>query len=91
MEESMGYTVGSLYKELGKLIEQGHKRKPICINKRTFQHPCEDDGAVILPVLEVALEFHGMIDDDGGQAFNKDGSERMKTSVLLKGGSSEEL
>ena len=40
--------VRTLYALLGQLIEQGHGRKPVCINKRTFNHVLEDDGAVIV-------------------------------------------
>ena len=44
----MSMTVARLHKELGKMIAAGHGRKPVAVNVRTFSHPLEDDGAVIV-------------------------------------------
>lgn len=50
----MTMTVSGLHKQLSELIAAGHGRKPVCINKRTFNHRMEEDGAVILPVESVS-------------------------------------
>lgn len=42
----MAMTVSALHKQLGTLIEAGHGRKPVAVNKCTFTDPCEQDGAV---------------------------------------------
>jgi hypothetical protein len=84
-------TVSALHKKLSELMEAGHARKPIAINKRTFRHALEDDGAVI-------LEVHGVegprwicsIDDDGGPKINQDGSEAGKRIVVLLGCAKDE-
>jgi hypothetical protein len=83
----MSYTVARLHKELGKLIEQGHGRKPAQINKQSFQHILEDDGVVIMNIE--AIEGPRWIteaDDDGGTKWNRDGSEAGRRVVVLKGG-----
>lgn len=46
----MTMTVSRLHKQLSELIAAGHGRKPVCINKRTFNHQLERDGVVIMPV-----------------------------------------
>ena len=61
----MTMTVPGLHKQLSELIAAGHGRKPVCINKRTFNHRMEEDGAVILPVESVSgPEFIGTTDAD---------------------------
>ena len=83
----MSYTVARLHRELGKLIEQGHGRKPVQINKQSFHHILEDDGVVIMDI--VAIEGPRWIteaDDDGGTKWNRDGSEAGRRVVVLKGG-----
>lgn len=83
----MSYTVARLHKELGKLIEQGHGRKPVQINKQSFQHVLEDDGVVIMDIK--AIEGPRWIteaDDDGGTKWNRDGSEAGRRVVVLNGG-----
>lgn len=78
--------VKQLHKELGILIAQGHGRKPVCVNKATFSHPLEMDGAVILAVRSVSPpRFIVMTDDDGGTRFNKDGTESGSYTVILEG------
>lgn len=73
--KAMGYTVAGLHRELAKLIEQGHGRKPVCVNKASFAHPLEQDGAVILQVAGLAVQFVPAVADDGGTLYRKDGSE----------------
>lgn len=86
----MSITVGRLHKELTKLIEQGHARKHVMINKRTFSHVLEPDGVCILPVEDFIVDSYTIADDDGGIATNKDGSEKYKTSLVLIGGGDDE-
>lgn len=83
----MSFTVARLHKELGKLIDQGHGRKPVQVNKQSFYHPLEADGAVILDIASVEGPcWICMADDDGGTKFNRDGTEAGKRVVILKGG-----
>jgi hypothetical protein len=78
--------VNQLHKALGALVEKGHGRKPVCINKTSFNHPLESDGAVILNVQAVTgPRFITMTDDDGGTKFNKDGTESGSYTVVLEG------
>ncbi len=85
----MSLTVARLHKALGSLVEAGHGRKPVCINKETFRHPCEMDGAVVLGVeAVVGPEWIGTADDDGGQKMNADGSESGRHVVILIGSDS---
>ena len=82
----MTMTVAALHKQLGALIEAGHGRKPVAVNKRTFYDPLEQDGAVILHVHGVeGPRWIGTVDEDGGQKWNKDGTEAGKRLVILYG------
>ncbi len=82
----MSLTVRALHTILSDLIVSGHGRKPVCIDKTSFTHPLEQDGAVILHVASVeGPRFVANADDDGGQKWNKDGSESGKQIVILKG------
>ena len=83
----MSFTVARLHKELGKLIEQGHGRKPVQINKATFHNPLEDDGAVIMDIHTIeGPVWIPVCDDDGGTKWNRDGTESGSRVVVLKGG-----
>lgn len=80
----MRYTVAKLHRELAKMIEQGHGRRIVCINKRTFVHPQEHNGAVVLEVAGLGIQWTSKCDEDGGQLFRKDGSEAgLKLCVLV--------
>ena len=81
----MRYTVARLHYELGKLIEQGHGRKPVWIDKHTFRHPCEADGCTVLPVAGMEVAWVPMADDDGGTAYNRDGTEKGRVALVLAG------
>lgn len=81
----MGLTINRLHKELGKLIEDGHGRKPVSINKNSFTHTLETDGCIILPVKTVWVEWIPTISDEGGFKENKDGSESGKNICVLSG------
>ena len=86
----MTMTVSRLHKQLSELIAAGHGRKPVSINKRTFNNRLEQDGAVIMPVESVSGPvFITTVDDDGGQKFNRDGTESGHYTVVLAGGEEE--
>lgn len=82
----MRYTVARLHKELGKLVEAGHGRKIVHINKSSFQHNLESDGCVIMELAGLGIQIVPVIDDDGGTKWNKDGSEASMTVLVLAGG-----
>lgn len=68
------------------MIAAGHGRKPVAVNVRTFSHPLEDDGAVILNVEGIASpEFIYNLDDDGWIKINQDGTESGRLVVVLRG------
>lgn len=79
-------TIGRLHKILGALVEKGHARKPVCVQKDSFWGPLESDGIVIFDVTEA--EFIAVLqgDDDGGTQMNRDGTERTRHSLVLRGG-----
>lgn len=78
-------TINKLHKLLGQLIEQGYGRSKACIDKSSFTHPLEDDGAVILDIHEAESRWVPLMDDDGGTAYRKDGTERGFQTVTLYG------
>ncbi len=79
-------TVARLHKLLCAMLELGQGRRPVCVNKESFYHPCEIDGAVILDVTEATAKTICIADDDGGIAYNKDGSEKTRKVLVLGGG-----
>lgn len=81
----MAMTVAKLHKILGEMIAAGHGRKPACVAKDTFTHNCEGDGVTILDICTAQVEWIPWADEDGGQAFNKDGTEKGKTVLVLGG------
>ena len=82
----MGMTVARLHKLLGDLVAQGHGRKPVCIDKSTFHHPLEQDGAVVLGVDSIhGPKFIANCDDEGDAALNEDGTESGRYTVILAG------
>ncbi|PRD68743.1 hypothetical protein C6P61_09585 [Malikia spinosa] len=83
----MSITVQRLHKLLGQLAEQGHGRKPVCVDKESFSSPLENDGVSVFD-LEIVdgPRWIEMADDDGGTKWNKDGSASGRTVVILKGG-----
>lgn len=83
----MSMTVQRLHKLLGQLIEQGHGRKPVCVDKESFSSPLENDGVSVFDLETVdGPRWIEMADDDGGTKWNKDGSVSGRTVVILKGG-----
>jgi len=84
-------TVSQLQKYLTTLVLAGHERRQVCIDKVSFRHNLEPDGCVILEVCAAEMRTYPRIDDDGGIALRKDGTERMLTSVVLFGDSERSL
>ena len=84
----MAMTVARLHKLLGEMIDAGQGRRPVCVNKASFYHPLEHDGAVILDVTSATAETITMADDDGWTATNKDGSEKTRKVFVIGGGHS---
>jgi hypothetical protein len=78
-------TLNKLHKQLSKLIEQGYGRRQVAIAKESFHDNRESDGCTILPVCKVDTDWIVQADDDGGTAFNKDGTERGRWTVILGG------
>lgn len=79
-------TIAKLHKMLCALVEDGHGRRPVCVNKESFYHPLEGDGVSILDVTEARTDTITIADDDGWAAFNKDGSEKTRKVFVLGGG-----
>jgi hypothetical protein len=68
-----------MHKITGKLIKQGHGRKRVMVHKKSFYHPLEGDGCVILDIDDLNMETFPIFDDDGGI------TEKQKTALLLFG------
>ena len=81
----MGISVAKMHKMLGELIEKGHGRRHICVDKATFTDNRESDGVTILDVYVLKPACIEMADDDGGLALNKDGTAKTRNIVLLGG------
>lgn len=79
-------TVSKLHKLLGELIQQGHKRKPVCVDKPTFTDNCEEDGVVILDVSGVEVRPIPMMDEDGGTKIRQNGEECYRQTAVIYGG-----
>ena len=78
-------TIGKFQKLLTDLVENGHARKRVCVQKDTFKHILEEDGAVILDVDSAGLMSFPMCDDDGGVKTLADGTESCHTALVIKG------
>lgn len=83
----MTMTALKMHHLLGKLIDAGHGRKPVCIDKGSFSHALEQDGCLILGVEKVdGPLLICASDEDGGSKLNADGTESGRMTVVLKGG-----
>lgn len=81
----MRMTVNRLHKRLTELIADGHGRKPVCVNKQSFQHNCEEDGVVILDLCGLGIVRVPQADGDGGIRINRDGFEATLACLVLVG------
>lgn len=82
-------TVRKLHSLLGKLVEKGQGRVAVCVDKRSFRHNLEADGAVILDVVGVRESWTSWIDDDGGTKVGSRGQELGRQNVILFGGAAD--
>jgi hypothetical protein len=78
-------TITELHKRLGKLIQQGHGRKKVCVWKTSFQHNCEADGVVILDLAGLGMMQVPQDDGDGCIRINQDGTESTRQCLVLVG------
>lgn len=78
-------TIYKLHNLLSDLIRKGHGRKPVCVDKSKVTNPLEADGAVILEIHNAEIMCIPMLDDDGWQKYNKDGSESSRRCLVLTG------
>lgn len=86
MAKAKTMTVARLYKQLGEMVLNGQGWMKVCVNKNSFQHPLEADGATILNVTNADVDWVAQCDGDGGTAVRKDGTERGSTRFILNGG-----
>ncbi len=78
-------TIGKLHKLLSVLIENGLAKTNVTIDKTTFTHALEEDGAVILRVESGKIECIPMLGDDGFTKIKADGTESQSMVFVLKG------
>lgn len=78
-------TLLKLKKIIDQMVENGHSRSKVTIDKETFQHPLEGDGCCILDVHSYEIVRVLVADDFGGVVENKDGSERTNKCFVLRG------
>lgn len=76
-------TLSKFIKELQKLEKAGHGRATVGVNKRTLWDG--NETFCICEVAEVDHDFVSIVDGDGFTEFNKDGTERTKSTVIIKG------
>jgi hypothetical protein len=86
----MTMTVLRMHKMLGALIEAGHGRKPVLVDRASFSDPRDNDGVILLPPRDVqGPRWIPNADDDGGTKWNRDGSESGQQCVLIVGDCAE--
>ncbi len=68
MAKAKTMTVARLHKQLSEMVQNGQGWMKVAVNKRSFHHPLESDGAVILDVQSAAFTWVPLTDDDGGTA-----------------------
>ena len=78
-------TIGKLNEITTEMVKNGRSRISVCIDKSTFSHPLEEDGAVIMDVGSAEIQTIPLMDGDGFTEFRKDGSEKLKTKFVLSG------
>ena len=84
-------TIARLHKQLTALMEKGHGRKRVCIDKATFTDPLEDDGVTVMNVTDATEMTINVADGDGWTATNADGSEKTRKVLVLGGGHLREV
>jgi len=71
MAKAKTMTVARLHKQLSEMVQNGQGWMKVAVNKRSFHHPLESDGAVILDVQSAAFTWVPLTDDDGGTAMRE--------------------
>ncbi len=79
------WTVQGLHARLGREMAAGRGRLPVAIDKRTFEHPLEGDGGVVLDVRGSRVEAVLQLDGDGGIKELEDGTESSRRMFILTG------
>ena len=77
--------IRKLHRLLSELIDGGHGHKEVMINKNTFSHPLESDGAVIMPIESIYLDWYELMDGDGFTEVDSRGCEKVKLSLIMDG------
>lgn len=72
-------------KKLQDLESNGYSRAAVTINKKTFNHPLEQDGVCILDINTIEGDYILQIGDDGFTKVRKDGQECYRKCVVIKG------
>lgn len=80
-------TLNKFIKVLIEIRDNGNGHKPVFVDKKSFSHALESDGAYIIGLEDANVRWVNFLDDDGGIKFNKDGSESGRNIVVLSGGS----
>lgn len=83
MAKARTLTIQQLHKQLGQLVEAGHGRQPICVDKASFYHPCEEDGVTILHAHSIELEPVLLWQDAG--TTDPNGREHYRQALVLRG------
>lgn len=78
-------TINQLHAITEKLIQQGCGRRKVTIDKSTFSHPLEGDGAVILDVASADFECVPILDADGYAERTKSGAEKIMMTLVMVG------
>jgi hypothetical protein len=77
-------TINQLNKLTSKLIEQGHGRRAVCVDKSKVTHPLEPDGCCVIPVTAAEIDVHEMMNDDGGVKELANGQTAYRTALVIK-------
>lgn len=81
----MKMTVNRLHKLLGKLIDEGHGKKPVCVDKSTFTHNLEQDGCTVIELCGLGVFGIRQADGDGGTKVDAKGHECFRQTCVLVG------
>jgi len=76
-------TIGRLAKILNDMVEQGQGRRPVSVFKDTLD--TGNDTFNLCEIVKAEIELINICDGDGFHVENKDGSERMRSELVLRG------
>lgn len=77
--------IKSLHRILNDLIAAGAGRREVCVDKSTFTHPLESDGATILNVDSAEAKVIELADEDGGTKTLSNGRVATRYTLVLSG------